>query len=872
MKKFLTVLLVIAVMFTFSFSSAFADTSSATLTDKEKDVLNIAYSNLTVSAYTVNYDDKYHNRTSEYYTNLPDLTEFSISAANMQKAVDKAYTEAVKTGVLPGGDLDLTNYDVNDANRAGSVAVATVKAALLSAAQTTYFAEAEKAAFDEYKTAMKSLVNSIDLSSYTTTKQDTPYTAADNEKYDTAAKAAAADVAYLLAVIDKAEFEASAADTANANAAWKTTYEGLYAALFGADKVAKVKENKDDVLDANLVTSISYALTANYATTKSEAAEDANKAADKATKVAQLTQAVTTYVNSDDYSSKQQAGIDAYVEAMKYLIENEGTLPASFAITAVVKATDGDYTVNGIDYVDRCATAAKVKANQETAKSNAAILGYFYDETEAAKALKARLNQVYAGTSVETAAPYVGDGTLTAGTKAAAKIDLSDVKEQGDIAKYYRFDRNKKDYYAKEWDEVKAAVDTYNAAVDAATTQKDLTDAATALDKAIAKIKDKRNVSVNASTTITQLRQYFNLTKSTYNTTNDNSEKIYINWGKGWEDGVVNATVNEWFIAQGARSAKEAAALYSEATKVIDNYKAYSAAKSEAEAVKAQIAALPTNPTVADKAAVTAAYDAYQELPADTQIFVTNVATLKKAINSVHTLERNSLVTDINALPAVSKVTVDNKKAVKAAIDAYETYTDTDAYMDNTFTGITPYTWANIEAYKKAVKAADLEEIEDLYNSLAVKYSVDALTKADAEAVAKLQAAIAAYIAEYNESPDVNIEKTAEKMAAVISALNKSAVTSLKIKASSKAKKGSMTISWRVIDGDKTAAEGYQVARSTKLKSGFKTMIKTAKMSYKNTKGLKKGTRYYYKVRAYKVVDGKKVYSDWSNKAYRVAK
>ena len=109
-------------------------------------------------------------------------------------------------------------------------------------------------------------------------------------------------------------------------------------------------------------------------------------------------------------------------------------------------------------------------------------------------------------------------------------------------------------------------------------------------------------------------------------------------------------------------------------------------------------------------------------------------------------------------------------------------------------------------------------------------------------------------------------------MAAVISALNKSAVTSLKIKASSKAKKGSMTISWRVIDGDKTAAEGYQVARSTKLKSGFKTMIKTAKMSYKNTKGLKKGTRYYYKVRAYKVVDGKNVYSDWSNKAYRVAK
>ena len=45
----------------------------------------------------------------------------------------------------------------------------------------------------------------------------------------------------------------------------------------------------------------------------------------------------------------------------------------------------------------------------------------------------------------------------------------------------------------------------------------------------------------------------------------------------------------------------------------------------------------------------------------------------------------------------------------------------------------------------------------------------------------------------------------------------------------------------------------------------------TAKKTYKNTK-VTKGTKYYYKVRAYKTVDGVKYYSDWSNKAYRVAK
>ena len=858
-------------MFTFSFSSAFADTTA--MTDAEKDVLNIAYSNLTVSAKTVNYDNAYADRTSIYYTNLPDLTEFSIAAAHMQKAVDEAYTNALKTGTVPGNP-DLTNYDVNDANRAGSVAVATVKAALLSQAQTDYIAKAEESAFAEYKAVMKSLVNSIDLSSYTTTKQDTPYTAADKETYDTAAKAAAADVAYLLAVIDKAEYDAATVETASSTAAWKTTYAGLYAALFGADKVAKVKENKDDALDENLITSISYALTANYATTKSEAADDANKAADKATKVAQLPQEVTKYVNSDDYSAKQQASIDAYVEAMKYLIENDGTLPASFKINAVAKATDGDYTINGVDYVDRCAIAAKVKANQETAKSNAATLGYFYDETEAAKALKERLNAVYAGDSIDKTAPYTGDNTLTAGTKAAKKIDLSDVEEKGDIAKYYTFDHNNKDYYAKEWDAVKAAVDTYNAAVDAATTAQDLTDAEKALDKAIAKIDDKTKVNVTDAETIANLTSYFNLTKATYNKANNNSEAIYINWAAEWESSVVAATVNEWFIAQGARSAKEAAALYKDATKVIDNFKAYSTAKSEAEAVKAQIAALPENPTIADKAAVMAAYDAYKALPADTQVFVTNVATLKKAINSVHTLERNAVVTEVNALPAVSKVTVDNKDAVKAAIDAYKAYTKTEAYKDNAFTGIVPFTWedAKIDKYKAAVKAADLEEIEDMFNALYVKYSVDALTTADGEAVAKLQAAIDAYIAEYNATPSVTIEKTTPKMADVITALKQKAVTSLKIKASSKATKGAMTIKWRVIDGDKSAAAGYQVWRSTKANKGFKKMITTKKMTYKNTKGLKKGTTYYYRVRAYARVDGKLYFSDYSNKAFRKAK
>ena len=103
------------------------------------------------------------------------------------------------------------------------------------------------------------------------------------------------------------------------------------------------------------------------------------------------------------------------------------------------------------------------------------------------------------------------------------------------------------------------------------------------------------------------------------------------------------------------------------------------------------------------------------------------------------------------------------------------------------------------------------------------------------------------------------------------------AVEGLKITASSTAAKGSITVKWTV-KGDTSAADGFEVFRSVKKNSGFTnkaffTTDNNAKRSYKNTKSLKKGTRYYYKVRAYKVLaDGTKIYSDWSSKAYRIAK
>lgn len=91
-------------------------------------------------------------------------------------------------------------------------------------------------------------------------------------------------------------------------------------------------------------------------------------------------------------------------------------------------------------------------------------------------------------------------------------------------------------------------------------------------------------------------------------------------------------------------------------------------------------------------------------------------------------------------------------------------------------------------------------------------------------------------------------------------------ITSVKAAAS----KGKVALTWKKSTGYKV--DGYQVYRSEKKSSGFTKMFTTKAKSYKNTKSLKKGTRYYYKVRGYRTVDGKTVYTNWSDTVSAAAK
>ena len=76
-----------------------------------------------------------------------------------------------------------------------------------------------------------------------------------------------------------------------------------------------------------------------------------------------------------------------------------------------------------------------------------------------------------------------------------------------------------------------------------------------------------------------------------------------------------------------------------------------------------------------------------------------------------------------------------------------------------------------------------------------------------------------------------------------------------------KSAKGKVKVSWKKTSG----ITGYQVAKANK-KYGKYTVVKTVKKTTNSCKiSAKKNKQFYYKVRAYKTVKGKKIYGAWSD-------
>ena len=238
---------------------------------------------------------------------------------------------------------------------------------------------------------------------------------------------------------------------------------------------------------------------------------------------------------------------------------------------------------------------------------------------------------------------------------------------------------------------------------------------------------------------------------------------------------------------------------------------------------------------------------------------------LNNKVTAIANLEKKAVEDQYKLINKDGKATLDEAAAVKELRAAYDAYNDgwddfsAELESNHGFT-YTPVSAPNLVQFEKDIFKAQVDAVESAIAKLPADGSDVAATKAARTAYDALTLCQKVTVADKYYDKLVDVEKLVSK-----------AVTSLKLTAKSSAKKGSITVKWTV-KGDASVADGYQVWKSTKQSKGYKKAITTTKKSYKNTKGLKKGTRYYYKVRAYKVVDGKNVYSDWSNKAYRVAK
>lgn len=85
-------------------------------------------------------------------------------------------------------------------------------------------------------------------------------------------------------------------------------------------------------------------------------------------------------------------------------------------------------------------------------------------------------------------------------------------------------------------------------------------------------------------------------------------------------------------------------------------------------------------------------------------------------------------------------------------------------------------------------------------------------------------------------------------------------ISALKVKAV----KGKFVLTWKKSDGYKV--DNYQVFRSAKKNGAYKKVSTVKEKKCSDKDGLKKGSRYYYKVRGCRSIDGKPVYTQWSEK------
>jgi len=847
-KKYLV--RIIAVMFTFSFSTAFAF-EAGTAPD-------------TIS------DGYFETLWAEYVKAADTYEDFEISKAVL--AGLKADAKVVYDAHMKTAEAYVTTVDglktILKANN-------TKAGAYRLAAAAAQFAADKDAALAKFATVPTYNYSAEEIS---TAVENTVETitgkVADGKSYQEAAEMLVAY--YEGAIADKDDFDAdvTVASYKTASAAVKAVAStNLYATAYVVDTVValtgaydlKVAYDGPTGTNADGVVYVSQAAV-NRWSTESVAAAGQVTAAGIAAQKAQNAAEYAAFVIGKDSATVAKAA--KWLKVADILAE-EGVAAGAISANLAGYAAKADFITELEEYAAKY--GAEKNAEGELVRDAAVV------QVELEKGIVAIAKANVAGGS--EAAMNAAKSAIYNAKSAVVADKLAFVKESAVKATELFLAEVAADevYFAAEYAKVEAQVAKYVAQIEAAAKVADVEDAIETMQTkidAIATADEVRTAcdSGKYATAVNALEEYANAYVTYFATGKDNGDKL--------DATTLGAGIIEMVGESGLRTVSEIKKLTNEAVAVAQALPTNDAVAAAKKAVKAAVEAIPTKVTVDALTLVQAAADAQDAYEAMTTVDSTYTDEIAAAVEALEAAYNTSFVkaaaTVAKTDEAAVKALLAEINATIAALDALGA--DPTAYLDGLADKLVGYLDKIQETEKEAVEAAIkaiplnvteadkavVEKARELYDAYVAKYT-------NYEALYDEASYTAGYAADDIAISDLTAAETVLGLNVDEDAKIIASVEGLKIKANSSAKKGSITVKWTVT-GNTEHVEKYQVYKSTKAQKGYKKAITTTKTSFKNTKNLEKGTRYYYKVRAYVTVDGVKYYSDWSNKANRIAK
>ncbi|MDD7388888.1 MAG: fibronectin type III domain-containing protein [Lachnospiraceae bacterium] len=330
--------------------------------------------------------------------------------------------------------------------------------------------------------------------------------------------------------------------------------------------------------------------------------------------------------------------------------------------------------------------------------------------------------------------------------------------------------------------------------------------------------------------------------------------------------------------------------------------KADKEAKAAADTFTKTVNALPAADKLklTDKTTVESARKLYNNLSAAAKAYVTS-ETLNKLITAENTIAKleaadkadkeakaaaDTFTKTVNALPAADKLKLTDKTAVEAARKSYNNLSAAaKAYVaKETLTKLTTAenTIANLAKAKASfessmpsvtVKAVAYNQVKVSWKAYTNATSYIVYRSTDAKNWTSLKEVTGLSYTDQTAATGTRYYYTVKAVSTKWGGKtyskyvkNVTATTSLgtaSIKSAASAGYNSVKITWNKVSG----ASGYEVRCATSKNGSYKlvkTVTKGSTVSYTNSK-LTAGKTYYYKVRAYRTVNGKKVYGKYSS-------